>query len=110
MRKSCHFRSHRFENSVEIYAELPISKQVCPSCGSSTSKIHDNYTQPIKDIPIQFKPTTIFLRKTRYECKNCSKSFSPSNDFVAKYKRKSKKLVSYIVKQLKNNIAALKIF
>ena len=64
-----------FENSVEIYAELPIFEQVCPSCGSSTSKIHDHYIQPIKDIPIQFKPTTIFLRKTRYECKSCSKSF-----------------------------------
>ena len=49
-----------FKNSVEIYAELPISKQVCPCCGASTSKIHDHYTQPIRDIPTQFKPTTIF--------------------------------------------------
>ena len=49
------------ENSVDIYAELPISEQLCPFCGSHTSKIHDHYIQPIKDIPIQFKPTTIFL-------------------------------------------------
>ena len=95
-----------FKNSVEVYAELPISKQVCPCCGATTSKIHDHYTQPIKDIPIQFKPTTIFLKKTRYECKNCGKSFYPQNDFIAKYKRKSKRLVYYIVEQLKNNIAA----
>ena len=94
------------KNSVEVYAELPISEQVCPCCGTSTTKIHDHYTQPIKDIPIQFKPTTIFLKKTRYECKNCGKSFYPQNDFIAKYKRKSKRLVSYIVEQLKNNIAA----
>lgn len=94
------------KNSVEIYAELPISEQVCPCCGTTTSKIHDYYTQPIKDIPIQFKPTTIFLKKTRYECKNCGKSFYPQNDFVSKYKRKSKRLVYYIVNQLKNNIAA----
>ena len=60
-----------FKDKVEIFAELPISEQVYPFCGSSTSKIHDHYTQPIKDIPIQFKPTTIFLKKTRYECKNC---------------------------------------
>ena len=93
------------KNSVEIYAELPISEQVCPCCGTTTSKIHDYYTQPIKDIPIQFKPTTIFLKKTRYECKNCGKSFYPQNDFVSKYKRKSKRLVYYIVNQLKNNIA-----
>ena len=98
-----------FKNSVEVYAELPISEQVCPCCGSSTSKIHDHYTQPIKDIPIQFKPTTIFLKKTRYECKNCGKSFYPTNDFVTKYKRKSKRLISYIVNQLRNNIAASNI-
>ena len=79
------------KNSVEIYAELPISEQICPHCNSTTSKIHDHYTQKIKDIPIQFKPTTIFLKKTRYECKNCGKSFYPQNDFVAKYKRKSKR-------------------
>lgn len=94
------------KNSVEIYAELPISEQVCPCCGATTSKIHDHYTQPIKDIPVQFKPTTIFLKKTRYECKNCGKSFYPQNDFVAKYKRKSKRLVYYIIEQLENNIAA----
>lgn len=95
-----------FKNFVEVYAEFPISEQICPCCGSSTSKIHDHYTQPIKDIPIQFKPTTIFLRKTRYKCKNCGKSFYPENNFIAKYKRKSKRLVSYIVEQLSNNIAA----
>ena len=66
-----------FKNFIEVYAEFPISEQICPCCGSSTSKIHDHYTQPIKDIPIQFKPTTIFLRKTRYKCKNCGKSFYP---------------------------------
>lgn len=98
-----------FENSVEIYAELPIIEQVCPCCGSSTSKIHDHYTQPIKDIPIHFKPTTILLRKTRYECKCCGKSFYPNNDFVAKYKRKSKRLVFYIVEQLRKNISASSI-
>lgn len=95
-----------FKNSVEIYAELPIAEQICPCCESKTSKIHDYYIQPIKDIPIQFKPTTVFLKKTRYECKNCGKAFYPTNDFIGKYQRKSKRLVGYIVQQLKNNLSA----
>ena len=95
-----------FNNSVEIYAELPISEQICPCCGSKTSKIHDHYIQPIKDSPIYFKPTTVFLKKTRYECKNCSKIFYPDNTFVGKYKRKSKRLIGYIIDQLRNNISA----
>ena len=32
------------KNCVEVYAELPISEQVCPCCGCHTSKIHDHYT------------------------------------------------------------------
>lgn len=94
------------KDSIEIYAELPITQQICPCCNNITSKIHDHYTQPIKDIPIHFKPTIVFLKKTRYECKNCGKLFYPQNDFVARYKRKSKRLVGYIIEQLKNNIAA----
>ncbi len=95
-----------FNNSVEIHAELPISEQICPCCGSKTSKIHDHYIQPIKDSPIYFKPTTVFLKKTRYECKNCSKIFYPDNTFVGKYKRKSKRLIGYVIDQLRNNISA----
>lgn len=95
-----------FNNYVEIHAELPISEQICPCCGSKTSKIHDHYIQPIKDSPIYFKPTTVFLKKTRYECKNCSKIFYPDNSFVGKYKRKSKRLIGYIIEQLRNNISA----
>lgn len=95
-----------FKSSVEIYAELPIQEQTCPCCGAKTTKIHDHYTQPIKDIPIQFKPVVVFLKKTRYKCKECGKSFYPKNDFIAKYKRKSKRLIGYVVEQLKNNIAA----
>ena len=72
------------KNCVEVYAELPVSEQVCPCCGSYTSKIHDHYTQKIKDIPIQFKPTTIFLKKIRYECKNCDKSFYLHTGFISK--------------------------
>lgn len=97
------------KNSVEIYAELPKSEHICPCCGTSTSKIHDHYTQPIKDIPVQFKPTTVFLRKTRYECKSCGKIFYPQNDFIAKYKRKSKRLIYFIVEQLRCNISASNI-
>lgn len=98
-----------FENVVEVYAELPISKQICPECGAETSKIHDHYTQPIRDIPIQFKPTTIFLKKTRYECKCCGKSFYPQNNIVAKYARKTSRLSGYVVNELRSMVSAKSI-
>ena len=59
-------------NRVELYIQLPVSQQICPCCGSKTSKIHDYYKQSIKDIPIYFKPTFLIYNKRRYICKSCN--------------------------------------
>jgi len=90
------------ENNVEIHIELPIKEHICPCCGTKTTKIHDYYTQPITDIPIQFKPTKIIYKKRRYECINCSKSFYEDNSIVSKYARKTTRLAGYIVNELRN--------
>ena len=63
------------KNSVEIYIELPVKEHICPHCATKTTKIHDYYTQPIKDIPLSLKPTKLIYRKRRYECPNCHNSF-----------------------------------
>ena len=90
------------ENSVEINVELPLKEHTCPCCGTKTSNVHDYYTQPITDVPIQFKPTKIIYRKRRYECPNCNKSFYEDNNIVNKYARKTTRLAEYIVDQLRN--------
>ena len=94
-----------FKDHIEIYLDLPVSEQICPHCGSKTSTIHDYYTQPIKDIPIYFKPTTLFLKKCRYECPSCHKTFYPSNNIVSKYARKTNRLTEYIIHELRNLIS-----
>ena len=91
---------------VEVYIELPVVEQVCPHCGSKTTKIHDYYTQHIKDIPIYFKPTTLILKKCRYECKSCGKTFYEKNEIVNKYARKTTRLTGFIVNELRNLVAA----
>lgn len=94
------------KNLVEIYIELPISEQVCTHCNSKTSKIHNYYTQVIIDIPIYSKPTNLILKKCRYECKDCDKSFYSHNEIVSKYARKTIRLTGYIVNKLRNLVAA----
>ena len=93
---------NNLENSVEVYVELPKSSQFCPRCAFETSKVHDYRTQPIQDVPIQFKPTTIFYRKRRYECSVCGKKFYEKNELVGKFSRKTTRFVSYIVQELRN--------
>ena len=90
------------ENNVEVHIELPILEHICPCCGNKTSIVHDYYTQIIKDIPIQFKPTKIIYNKRRYHCNSCGKNFFENNDIVKKYKRRTNRFTGYIVNELRN--------
>lgn len=91
---------------LEVNIELPVSKQICPHCGAETSNIKDYYTQPVKDIPICFKPTILLFRKPRYKCPCCNKTFYPVNEIVSKYSRKTSRLVGYVIDELRNLVAA----
>lgn len=93
---------NNLENIVEVYIELPVSEQICPYCSNKTSNVHDYYSQTIKDIPIQFKPTNIIYNKRRYHCNHCNRNFYEKNEIVAKYKRRTNRLTANIVKELRN--------
>ena len=92
---------NNLSDCLEIYLETPIFSQVCPSCSTETTKIKDYHTQIIKDVPIQFKPTSLILKKRRYECKDCGKTFYEKLDFLPSYARKTTRLTEYIVDKLR---------
>lgn len=81
---------------------MPKKEHCCPFCSAKTSKVHDYYTQTIKDIPIYFKPTKLIYRKRRYECPNCHKSFFEDCDLLAKYARRTSRLSGFVINELRN--------
>ncbi len=93
------------KDKVEIYIELPVKEHICPSCGCSTTNIHDYYTQTIKDIPIYFKPTYLIFRKRRYVCKHCGKKFFEQNDLLARYARRTTRLTGFVINELRNLVS-----
>lgn len=92
-----------FDNQIIISIETEHHECVCPHCGSITSKIKDYHNQLIKDVPIQFKKTYINLKKRRYFCKSCKKTFYEKLDFLPKYYRSTNRLIAYIYDQLTTN-------
>lgn len=92
-----------FENGIFIYIETEHHSQCCPHCNSYTSKIKDYHTQSIKDVPIQFKNTFLIIKKRRYQCKSCGKTFYEKLDFLPKYYRTTNRLTAYIYDQLLTN-------
>ena len=93
------------KDKVEIYIELPIKEHICPCCGKSTTKVHDYYTQTIRDIPIYFKPTNLIYHKRRYECKYCGKNFFEDNSIISKYQRRTTRLTGFVVDRLRNLVS-----
>lgn len=87
------------DSSIKIYLETKPREHTCPSCGSTTSRIHDYREQVIKDFPIQYQNTFLVLRKRRYVC-SCGKRFYESYDFLPRYHRMTNRLVHYICKEL----------
>lgn len=93
------------EDCVEIFIEMPVLEQTCPCCGTKTSYVHDYYSQSIKDIPLQFKPTKLIFRKRRYACPDCGKKFFEHTDIISKYSRRTTRLSGLVVHELRNLIS-----
>ena len=53
-------------DELHFYLELPVSEHTCPSCGCSTSFVHDYREQVIKDIPLGRKHIFIFAKGGMY--------------------------------------------
>lgn len=82
--------------SVHVYLELPRKVHKCPVCGAESDKIHDYREQIVKDVPFG-QTTYLHLRKRRYCCPECGKRFAEENNFVARYHRMTKRLITSII-------------
>lgn len=89
------------EHSVKFYLETLPKPQVCPSCGQTTSRIHDYRSQTIKDLPFQLKHCYLILRKRRYAC-TCGKRFYEHYSFLPFYLRRTSRLTLAIAAMLRN--------
>lgn len=74
-------------NEHSIVLSLPRKFHTCPYYNHKTNKGHDYRLQKIKHFFKIEKPLSIFIRKRRYVCSNCSKSFLEDIPLLDKYQR-----------------------
>lgn len=91
------------DNSIIISAHTPASPQLCPQCGKPTSFIHGYRTQKVKDLPMRLKNVTIHLKKRRYICKECNKTFFEKYSFLPKYYRATNRRYMGIIRALNSS-------
>ena len=79
------------DNYVKFFLNTKPKPHICPSCGNSTTKVHDYRWQTIKDLPFQLKKCYLVLHKRRYVC-SCGKKFYESYEFLPRYLHRTKRL------------------
>ncbi|MDK4501321.1 ISL3 family transposase [Fusobacterium necrophorum] len=72
-------------NALIFHAILTYSIEKCPFCGEKHIIRNGTKLSKIKILDVSNTPSYLYLRKQRFLCKSCSKTFSASTNFVRKY-------------------------
>lgn len=88
------------KNLIELWVECLLKEHICPSCKSSTSRVHDYYTRSFNHIMVGKRTTKIYYKQRRYVCLNCGKRFAENNSFIQKFYRHSNDVVNSVFDDL----------
>lgn len=86
-------------NTFEASIELPVIAHICPHCGTSTTKIKDYRIQKTKDLDLLGKKLYLFIRKRRYLCPCCHKSFTENNPLINRYQHFTDRFYKHVYKE-----------
>ena len=79
------FKENINDNEVTvIYGKLVNKPDICPHCGEDSINIHGYKQSTIKIMPISGYNALLKLKKQRYKCKCCGKTFTAKTDIVKK--------------------------
>ncbi|ADI00439.1 ISL3 family transposase [Salisediminibacterium selenitireducens] len=70
---------------ADLYTEK--RKQKCPSCGNKTKRVHGYRNQMIQGPRLVQGKVTVSLRKRRYACGECGKTFYERLQMIERYQR-----------------------
>lgn len=77
------------ENEKGFWFELntKIKRQKCAHCGERTDRVHSYRTQKMESSRLNGKAVILHVRKRRYRCVSCHRTFYEKLSFVERYQR-----------------------
>ncbi len=76
---------------IGVVVSKTSSFEVCPKCGTKSSRVYDRRRIKVKDEPIRNKAVHLYIIKRRFYCKPCFKPFTEPVKGIGKYKRMSER-------------------
>lgn len=94
--------SHRLHDEIGIiFRTEPIkSYSICPRCGTTSSKLHQNHRHIIKDLSFSEKLVFLEINRRQFKCNTCKKPFSEEFDFAKKKRTYTKRLADQIIQDV----------
>jgi transposase len=82
---------------------------VCPNCGKTSDKLHQNQKHLVKDLPMGEREIILNVNRRRFKCKKCQTTFSEKLDFVGHKKgythRYAEKIAQEVIASDVSNVA-----
>jgi transposase len=86
---------------VHIFLDMKLEAQVCPHCRHETKRTHDYRIQIVKDLSNFGASVYLHVRKRRYYCPHCNKSFNQKISFLPRYQRITSRMQAHIMDEFR---------
>jgi transposase len=91
---------HGEEDSIIISTKHQYKKAKCPTCGTLSSKLHQNHPGVVRDLPIGGRDVYLRINRRQFKCVVCRKLFSEVLSFVPKRKSYTQRLANTVVNEV----------
>lgn len=61
---------------TELLAEKVSTMEVCPKCATPSTSVYDHRWVRLKDDPLRTRQTILWVRKRRFSCRSCRRTFT----------------------------------
>ncbi len=97
--------SHRLHNGIGMILQIESKKthSICPNCGATSHKLHQNHRHIVKDLPFGEKPVFLEINRRQFKCQKCRKPFSEDLDFVRKKRTYTERLARKTIQEVLEN-------
>lgn len=97
--------SHRLHDGIGIILQTESKKlySICPRCGTSSQKLHQNHRHIVKDLPFGDRPVFLEINRRQFKCEICKKPFSENLNFVKKKRTYTKRLAQKTIQEVLEN-------
>lgn len=95
-------RISEYYRKVFIYVTQTRKTANCPSCNKRSKTLHDlRKPSTIRHLKVGAKQTFLILRKRRFKCKSCGKTFTERLKCQDKYQRRTKAVDEEVIEALR---------